>query len=164
MGLGVALLVLGATFAVGTLIGWFVHWIMHQRWSGRLYRSHMTHHLKLYPPKDLLSESYRDAGADNGVFIFAPPITFACLVLGIVFYVLGLPLWVLALVAVLSTVIGVVHDSLHTAFHLRNSWLRHFTWFRWLRLMHFVHHRKMNRNLGIFWFVWDRLFRVFRRP
>jgi hypothetical protein len=164
MGLGVVILALGATFAVGTLIGWLVHWVMHQPWAGRVYRSHMTHHITLYPPKDLLSDRYRDAGADNGVFVFAPAITIVVAVLGLALYALGVTLWVLATIAVVSTGIGVAHDTLHTSFHLRTSWLTRFRWFRWLRLIHFVHHRRMNRNLGIFWFGWDRLLKAFRRP
>lgn len=152
------------TIGIGTLVGWFVHWLMHQSWSGKLYRSHMTHHLKRYPPKDLLSDVYRDAGEDDGAFIFFPAITLIVGLLGSGLYVLGVSPWVLGCVALLSTFIGVGHDRLHTEFHLTGTWFARFAWFRTLRTLHFYHHRNLKKNLGIVWFFWDRLLSTYRRP
>lgn len=160
----IALLILVGTFAVGTLVGWFVHWMMHRPWSKWLYKSHMTHHLKTYPPNDLLSEQYRSAGADNGVFVFVPIITFACVLLCVALYFLGISLSTLILVCGIIAVLGAGHDLLHTQYHLKDSKLNRFKWFQRLRAVHFYHHRRMNRNLGIIFMGWDRVLRTFRNP
>jgi sterol desaturase/sphingolipid hydroxylase (fatty acid hydroxylase superfamily) len=54
-----------------------------------------------------------------------------------------------------------LHDWVHNQFHLTNTSLDRWGWFQRLRELHFVHHRRMNRNLGVFWFGWDRIFRTF---
>lgn len=158
-----ALIALIGTLAVGTLVGWFIHWLMHQRWTGRMHRSHMTHHLKLYPHQDLLSDQYRDAGTDNGIFLFAPGITLTVLIFGGVLYLLGISLMSLAIIVGVSTIVGVLHDQVHTAFHLNETVWNRSAWFRRLRALHFYHHRNMRKNLGIMSFVWDRILGTFRK-
>lgn len=164
MGALAVLLALGATVTVGTFIGWFIHWAMHERWSGKLHRAHMTHHLKLYPHSDLLSDTYRDAGADNGLLVFTPGIALVVGVFGIVLFCFGVPVIGLIAAVILSILVGAANDLLHTSFHLRGSRLQRFGWFRTLRSLHFYHHRNMKKNLGIIWFGWDRLFKTFRSP
>lgn len=62
--IAIALTILIA-FLATTLFGHVVHWALHQKWTGSVNQSHMTHHLKLYPPSDYLSDSYRHAGKDD---------------------------------------------------------------------------------------------------
>ncbi len=151
------------TFLFGTLMGWVVHWALHQRWSGFANRAHMTHHVRLYPPADLVSEQYRDAGKDNTVFIFTPLIAFGFLVfLGVLYAFLGASLWLIGGLAVEGLLIGVAHDTLHTLFHLHSTRLLRLRWFLRLRDAHFYHHRNMKRNYGVFFFGWDRFFGTFR--
>lgn len=157
-------LALLATLTLGTLIGWFIHWMMHQNWSGRLYKSHMTHHLNRYPPKDLLSEEYRDAGSDSGLFVFVPIITIGLAPVGILLYFLGVPWTSLLATGTCLSLVGVAHDVIHTAFHIRGSWLERFKWFRVLRARHFLHHRNMRKNLGILFYGWDHVLRTWRSP
>lgn len=150
------------TFLFGTLMGWLIHWVLHQRWSGPLYRSHMAHHLKHYPPKKLLSETYRNAGKDDALFVFAPILGVAfgwwCLVLS-QFHVAW---WVHVIVIGQGLLIGALHDYTHMAFHLEGNWLHQFKWFKKLQTLHFMHHWNVRKNLGIVWFGWDRLFKTFR--
>lgn len=161
--MGAWILALGLTVGVGTLTGWFVHWIMHQRWSGRLYRSHMTHHVKLYPPSNFLSETYRDAGADNGSFVFFPAVALPCLIGGLLLFWAGVDLVTLGGVAMTAIGLGFVHDYFHTAFHLEHTWLNRFKWFQELRRKHLIHHRRVKTNLGVITFVWDKVFRSYRQ-
>lgn len=163
----VVVLVVVGTFLVGTLIGHGVHWVMHQKWSGKLYTAHMNHHVKQYPPKNMFSiGKYRSSGLDSGWLTFTPPIAlFALLLIG------GLRLcgmsWVYqAIVAVEFAVLGFLHGYVHDAIHVKGHWMERLPGFRMLRRAHTIHHLAVNRNLGIFWFGWDRVlgsYRIFNR-
>lgn len=150
------------TFVYGSLIGWFVHWVLHQRWSGPLYRAHMNHHIFQYPPDDLVSGVYRTSGTADSTLIFTPAVTLAFFLYAAVLYALGTDAYVIGGTALETLALGILHDSLHTGFHVKKS-----VWARWeifapLRDLHFVHHKRTNRNFGILFFGWDRLFRTFR--
>lgn len=164
MGVVAFVLVTIATFLYGTLAGWVVHWALHQRWSGLIHVAHMNHHLKQYPPSDLLSDRYRSPGKDNGLLFFTPAIVlaFACFIA--VLHVLGISVPLLVWVCLEALVLGVAHDSLHTLMHLRSTRLLRFRWFRSMVALHFYHHINMRKNLGIYWFGWDRVLGTFRFP
>lgn len=161
MGTIVAIL---SALTVGTFLGWLVHWAMHQRWSGRFNKAHMTHHVKMYPPKDLISDTYRDSGRDDGVFVFVPAITVGVLLVDTALFFCGVSLVSLTLSALVSVGIGAAHDWVHKAFHTPSPWLERLTWFRNLKALHLAHHRRMMTNLGILVYCWDRLFGTFRKP
>lgn len=157
-----ALLTAFTTFLVASLFGYFVHKSLHQPWAGRLHQSHMTHHLKLYPYNDYLSDKYRNAGKDNTLKIFAlaaVPLVAIPIVLGIVGILsVGLMIVSLSVMGVMSF----LHSYLHDSFHIRNHWLyrvpvvKH--WFdRWVHI-HWLHHVDMGTNYGIFLFFLDQLF------
>lgn len=152
-------------FLVSGLFGYVVHRSLHQKWTGRLNRKHMTHHLTLYPPSDYLSDEYRSPGKDNTVKIFALaalPLVATPIVLGI-FGILSVPLVITALVVMLS--MGFLHDYIHDAFHIRNHLLTRIPVIKgifahWNEL-HYLHHVDMQKNYGIFLFHWDYLFGTF---
>lgn len=133
------------------LVGYWLH-----RWSHRptspLYRAHMTHHLKNYPPKRVIGDGpYISAGSDSLAIWFAPfGIIYAAVVL-----LTGMPhptaiLLGGALVAILSSL---VHDLSHVS----NSivWRSRLT--LGMAVRHHTHHFKMGRNFGILWDGWDRV-------
>jgi sterol desaturase/sphingolipid hydroxylase (fatty acid hydroxylase superfamily) len=161
MGTAVAIF---AAITVGTFLGWVVHWTMHQKWAGRFNKAHMTHHVKMYPAKDLTSGKYRKAGSDDGVFVFVPIIALGVALLDTGLYFLGVSLTALLISGALSVAIGAAHDWIHEAFHTESPWLSKLEWFRNLRALHFHHHRKMKFNLGILVYVWDRLLRTYQKP
>jgi sterol desaturase/sphingolipid hydroxylase (fatty acid hydroxylase superfamily) len=153
------------SFFVSTLFGYVVHWALHQTWTGKLNRSHMTHHLTLYPPDDYQSDVYRYAGKDNTVRIFAVfaiPIVLCPIVLG----VLGiLPLTLVVVAITMMALMSVSHNYLHDAFHIRNHFLARIPVVKdifagWNHL-HYLHHVDMSKNYGIFLFHWDHVFRTF---
>jgi len=154
------------TFMVSGLFGYLVHRSLHQKWAGSLYQKHMTHHRKLYPPHDYLSDQYRQPDKDNTVRIFALfaiPVVFLPMVLGLV----GVMPWLLVITSLLVMgLMGFLHDYLHDAFHIRNHPLTQMPlirkWFARWNTLHFQHHVDMGSNYGIFSFYWDRLFGTFR--
>lgn len=150
------------TLLYGTLIGYVTHWVLHQSWAGRVYRAHMSHHLRQYPPRDLMSTTYRSAGKDDGLRAFTPVLAGGIGLWLLALWLLGVPWWAVALVVIESAAVGWLHDYVHDGFHLEGFWMTRFAWFRNLRSLHWLHHWNMRKNLGILWFGWDRVFRTFR--
>jgi hypothetical protein len=150
------------TFLLGTLIGWIAHWVLHQRWAGRFYRAHLTHH-RNYPPRNMVSGTYRRAGKDDSFFVFAPVVFVTLLAYCAGLWALGLPWWTCPLTMATAIFVGWLHEHVHEAFHLHETRLERFAWFRELRAIHFEHHVNARYNLGIIWFGWDRLLRTFKR-
>lgn len=148
-------------FVISSLIGQGVHWALHQQWMGRVYRSHDQHH-RLYPIHDLTSKRYRNARwQDSGTFLFAVPFVAIVLLLCLLGWLVSAPgSWIIAAVLGLG-VFGIVTDIVHDHYHLDNSLLANFAWFKRCRELHFVHHLNSERNFGIVTLAWDRLFGTF---
>jgi len=142
--------------------GYVVHWSLHQSWMGTFNNSHMTHHLKLYPPEDYSSDSYRWAGKDSTVWIFAVA-SIPVLAVPVILFFAGV-LSLFTTIAVLATMLGqgFLHNYIHDAFHVKNHWMNRVPvlkdiFHRWNHL-HYLHHVDMSKNYGIFAFFFDRLF------
>lgn len=163
MGIFVWPLVLLGTLLYGTLIGWLVHWAIHQKWAGGFYYAHMNHHWKQYPPKDLTSDEYRRAGLDDGLLVFAPIILVGMLLLEGALYVCNCGIELMLVAAFMSLFVGAMHDWIHEQFHLISPRIPQ-TWkiFQYLQSRHFEHHRNLHANLGMVWFGWDRLFGTYK--
>lgn len=163
--MGSILLTVFITYLVTSLFGYAVHWSLHQSWAGRFNTSHMTHHLKLYPPQDFTSEVYRNAGADNTLKIFAIA-ALPLIIAPFVLWLVGVFSWISVIaVLVMEALMGFFHDYLHDAFHIKNHWLNRLPvlnviFEKWVQL-HYLHHVDMSKNLGIFSFHWDYIFKTF---
>lgn len=146
------------TFLVGEILGFFIHHAAHHRWSGPLYRKHIHHHTVAHPPQRYRTSEYVGALSDSFAVWFIP-----AGILMIVTAVLALPpagfMTVISTIIVISLVNGVLHDS----FHVQNHPLAAYTWHRRLGGLHEVHHRNVRKNLGIYFFWFDRLAGSFRR-
>lgn len=161
------LLTIIISFLITTLFGHTVHWALHQQWTGAVHQSHMTHHLKLYPPSDYTSVEYRDAGKDSTPKFFlisAIPLIAAPIVL----WVIGLlPLTLMITTLLMEALMGFLHNYLHDAFHISKHWLYGIpfvgVWFGRLVSLHYLHHVNMSKNFGIFTFHWDKFFGTFWR-
>jgi sterol desaturase/sphingolipid hydroxylase (fatty acid hydroxylase superfamily) len=153
------------TFFVSGLFGYVVHRSLHQSWMGVLNRKHMTHHLVLYPPSDYFSDTYRHPGKDNTVLIFglfSIPLILAPVILGLCGV---LPLSLVVTSIVVMGLMGILHDYIHDAFHLKNHWFTKVPGlkgiFAYWNELHYLHHVDMQKNFGIFLFHWDHIFRTF---
>jgi sterol desaturase/sphingolipid hydroxylase (fatty acid hydroxylase superfamily) len=144
-----------------TFLGYFFHWIFHQKWSGRLNIAHKTHHNILYPPKDFVSDVYRNPKKDNTVYLFG--LVFAPFILTAFFLTVFriIPLGIGLIILGEMAIVGTVNNFLHDAFHLKNSFWHKFWFFPRLKRLHYNHHVRQNTNFGIFSFVWDRVFHTY---
>lgn len=155
------LLTIFITFVIVSFFGYWIHKFFHNPISGRFYLAHQTHHFKLYPPTDYLSDKYRSPGKDNTVISFLllgiPLIALPIILFG--FHIISLSILITAMLSIV--IFGGLNDYLHDAFHIRNHWLRKFKWFETLTDLHFQHHINVQSNLGIYSFLWDRIFGTF---
>lgn len=148
----------------GGFLGYWVHWIFHQSWSGPMYRLHKTHHDKMYPPQDYLSEVYRDAGSHNTAPWFAAIIMGVMLPLFFGLWHFGVSSWLVFTAIFESLIIGFMTDWIHSSLHIRGHILERFRVFRVWRTAHWVHHSNVNFNLGIYSFGWDKTFGTWKKP
>lgn len=154
------------SFLITTLFGHISHWSFHQPFSGSIHKAHMTHHLKLYPPSDYLSETYRQAGGDSTPKFFimvALPLILAPIILWLC-GIFSAPIMITVLTV--ESLVGLSHNYFHDAFHIRGHWLYKIKGFRnlfsrWTAL-HYLHHVDMNSNFGIVSFFWDRIFGTYK--
>lgn len=147
------------TYLLTSLLGYVVHWAIHKPWAGRAYRAHRAHHIVLYPPGKLISDTYLSAGHQSTVYTFL--LAFAPLLLiPIVLWAVGWFTLAHAAVAVLAMgAVGLLNDLIHDSFHVRDHWLsKVIPGYQRMRQLHFVHHVNMRRNFGIYSFIWDRIF------
>jgi Delta7-sterol 5-desaturase len=156
------LFVIFLTFLLTSFLGFIIHWSFHQPWSGRLYKSHYTHHFKLYPPGNLISDIYRDPGDDSTARLFI--ILFSPLLL----VVIGLTIFhIIPIIygcAIFGTmaIVGVLNDRLHDSAHLNKSMWHRWPGFSKLQKLHNIHHFDVSKNYGIFSFMWDKLFKTYK--
>lgn len=156
------LLIIIITFFCLTLIGHLVHYSLHQKWMGQFHKSHMVHHLELYPSYDYFSDKYRSAGK-HSTFVFFLPLALIFLGIPLTLYFLGIiPLWFSVLLFLEILIVSYAHDYIHDAFHIRGHFLNKNQYFRELSFLHYVHHVDMSKNFGIYLFLWDRLFKSYQ--
>lgn len=158
------ILVLAASLVLATFFGHIIHWSLHQRWTGPAHRGHMEHHLELYPPTSLVSNSYKAAKWHHrGPVLFTPAFL---VILGATWGLtsaLSVPLWVTVTFGVTMLVFGLFNDFVHDSFHVENHILQRVVPdYDRMRERHFIHHCNMRRNFGIVSFVWDIVFGTFK--
>ena len=133
-------------------------WLGHRRLGGLLYRNHIKFHHTYYARGHLASPTYRDEDGNNTPYFLLPTV----LVGGALFFVL--PSSVFIVMALASTASFYAHVVLDREYHVENSRLQRFAWFRRKQQLHFVHHLHADTNFAVIDFVWDRLLGTYRRP
>lgn len=151
-----------ATYFVTTFLGYWVHWSLHQPWMGKFNKRHMDHHLSKYPPSNLSSEKYRNAGKNSTVLSFIPVVLSILLILFALSQFNLMPSLLALLVGIEVVAIGILHDVIHDSFHVKDSKWNVVPTYDKLVESHFEHHRDMSVNFGIFDLSWDKIFKTFR--
>ena len=156
-------LILFVSWFFFAFLGYGAHWFLHQEFSGPFYRIHFSHHYKQYPPNDMFSIKYRSSGKDNSIVLFG--ILFSPVVLGMlamtIFHVVPMVLGILLLIEM--GIVSVLNATIHDDMHLFESFWGRFWFFSELVYKHNIHHLDTSKNLGIFYFGWDRVFGSFKK-
>lgn len=156
------LLIVFGTILFGTFLGYFFHYSFHQKWMGAFYKAHLTHHT-LYTYEDYTAATYRDSGSDNTVWMFGAcfsPFFITPIILG---WFGIIPISYAVTIFLTMAFVGFINNSMHDNFHMEHSWWDAFPFFSKLKWMHRLHHLNVQRNFGIFSFVWDRIFGTYLR-
>jgi len=137
-----------------------LHWVLHQPQMGQLHRTHNDHHRRQYTPEDYLSKTYRKVdSANRPILYYTPP---AIIIVALAFWALS-PL-LATIFAVELVVVAGANDWLHMQLHIEGHWLERYRWFWRLRDLHWHHHVDESKNLGIFFWFSDRMFRTYEEP
>ena len=164
---------------IGELLGYLLHRLLHRGWIPWLSKGHMEHHMVLYGPlqKQRPSEKYVDATTGRialgniGLEWIAPSAAILCIVLTVL-QALNVPRADRAIcVAIILAWSFLMFSYLHDRLHVKDFWMEQNPvlkpWFRGARRLHDIHHRVLNarglmdRNFGIGFFLFDRLFGTF---
>lgn len=140
-------------------VGYGFHRLLHTRFGGPLHRAHLTHHVKLYPPRDYLSNTYRSAGADNTTYRFVAVAALVATALALL-----LPLWASLPILAEMALVGAANSYVHDSVHVRGHWMERFRLYRRWRALHYQHHFDMSRNFGILTFLADRVAGTYQAP
>ena len=164
---------------VAEFIGYLLHRLLHSGRIAFLSRNHMKHHMLLYAPlqKQRPSDKYLHATTAQvavgniGLEWIIPSLGLLGIVIAIS-SLLRVP-WVYEIVLV-GTILAwsfLMFSYLHDRMHIKNFWLERAPilkqWFVPARRLHDIHHHAinsdglMNKNFGIGFFLFDRLFRTF---
>lgn len=142
-------------YYVTTFSIWFGHWFSHLK-GGPLTSFHAGHHA-LYPDSQTMrSEVFLYAsGKHDSNFALVP-----WLVLQAALQYLLLPLSLFLPCLLQTTILSILIGYIHLNFHLLNSRLERFGWFRRARRRHELHH-DADKNFMVADHFWDRLFGTF---
>lgn len=154
------------TLAVSLVVGYFViqttgylvHKALHHPLLGKIHETHDIHHKQMYPPDDYLAPGkYREVPNEAQPFKY-----YAAAAIPLVTTVFFLaPLTIAIALTAELLVVAWANDWLHQKFHIEGFWMERYTWFNELRDLHWHHHVDDSKNLGIFSWFGDRLFRTY---
>ena len=130
----------------------------HHRLGGVFFRNHIRFHHTHYARGHLVSSEYRGDEGNNTPYFLIPTM----LVAAVMFFVL--PLDLLLVMAVASAGSFYAHVYFDKAYHVKESKLARFAWFRYMQQLHFVHHLHADTNFAVIDFFWDRLLGTYRTP
>jgi sterol desaturase/sphingolipid hydroxylase (fatty acid hydroxylase superfamily) len=129
----------------------FHRYLGHSRLGGRFSKNHIQFHHAHYAGSHVVSTQYLDNGDNNTLFFLMP----VAVVVGLSYFFLRLDFLVVQLAAMSLSFCG--HYYIDNQYHVEESWLGRFYWFRRKQQLHFIHHRDGNYNFAVIDFFWDRL-------
>ncbi len=146
-----------ATYYLASFVQASLHSLFgHTRLGRSLYKVHVGSHHGVYSKDILMSDRYSDEEESLTFYYVIPTV----ILVGVAYLILALDLLVVHLSSLALAFYA--HVYLHVHYHLKDSWLRRFEWFKRKQRLHFVHHRDMSKNFAVVEFFWDRVFGTYR--
>jgi sterol desaturase/sphingolipid hydroxylase (fatty acid hydroxylase superfamily) len=139
----------------------FAQTIMHYKLGhhpigGKFFRNHIQFHHANYAKGHLTSSTYLNDKGNNAPYFLIP----ICLSGLMVYALMPTDFFFVVVAAVAASFYAHVLFDKH--YHVTDSWLQRFAWFRRKQELHFVHHLHANTNFGVMHFFWDRLLGTYR--
>jgi hypothetical protein len=123
----------------------------HRKRIRAVFEAHAIGHHGMYPPNQLQRDSFEDCDS-HALNYYGIPIVIVAVLAYLAF---GTMIMIAHLMGVFATFRW--HLYLHEHYHLTESWLERFAWFRKKRRLHFVHHRDARYNFAVVEFWIDNL-------
>ena len=159
------------------LIYYWYHWMLHQPWSGPLYRAHyIGHHKSDFPVRSLRRDRYCAGSGgwfeNGGELVFGIPVV-VLIWATFQFCSFGAAISNCAIILVVL----VTGEVAHSSYHLNDRpkahpdvpvWLHHWVtempWYRQFQKLHDIHHSKRDVNFGFADFQMDHIFGMYLPP
>ena len=149
------ILTTGLTFIIVNGIEYVLHKMSHSsKYGSDIYKWHKVHHL-IYNKKQLTSDVYLDKTSINLTARYT-------LYISVGLYFL-LPTRVYLIFITEGSIYAVIMDHLHKQYHITDSYLNNYQWFRRNQKLHQLHHKFYNKNLALLSHNYDKLFHSFLR-
>lgn len=132
--------------------------LAHHRIGGKFFRNHINFHHTYYSKDHLVSRTYLNEEGNNTPFFLIPVL----LVGACTYFILPFNLFVVQVIACAASFCA--HVFFDKEYHVENSRLLRFSWFRKKQELHFVHHRHADSNFAVIDFFWDRMLGTYRKP
>ena len=134
-------------------------YIGHKRLIPFVFDSHTKSHHTIYNSNCTFESTVYSKEEASISYTFIP---FAMLIAGMAYLSLPFFLFITALLTVIASFIMQVY--LHAQFHLANSRLQRFSWFKRCKEIHRIHHMDQTSNFGLINFNCDRIMGTFVSP
>ena len=141
-------------FLLLNMIEYTIHKLSHYPKIKFLYNSHHSHHLN-YPPNKLTLEKNDENVEDTRLPYLI------ILVTSYLFCYYLLTFYHFLIFISETTLYFVMANTLHNSYHLDGSFLERFTWFRYLKRLHHIHHIEVYHNLNITFPISDKIYATF---
>ena len=148
------LLVIVNTFFFMNLIEYILHKLSHNPKIKILYNIHRKHHSIEFPPSRLTCNKYPlDDHLKN-------PFIYITIVIWIILYNI-ISYYTFSIIFIESLIYTFTINFLHQAYHLNDSWLDKYKWFKYRKRIHHIHHLRTKKNLNLVVFTGDMIFNTY---
>ena len=134
---------------------YILHKISHNRnYGGLIYRWHHKHHIIEFPPHKLTKDVYPDSPKYENIYAYF------LIAWWIALYNI-VSLYYFKIIFIETLIYAMCIDRLHTYYHLNNSPLEKYEWFRKKKELHLLHHKKTHHNFNLVDFTTDKLLETY---
>jgi len=128
----------------------------HDPIGGKFFSNHIQFHHAHYANDHLTSSTYLNDEGNNTPYFLIP-----MGLVGLMLYA-TLPIEFFMIVTIAAAASFYAHVLFDAQYHITDSWMQRFAWFRRKQELHFVHHRHANTNFAVIHFFWDRALGTYR--
>ena len=148
----------GAYYVVSFIQAYFHRALAHRAFGRCFYEIHVGSHHTIYSGSHQVADRY---SAEERSITFTFVVPYAVVQASAL---LALPVDMFAVELVSCSVVALAHAYIHVHYHLTQTWLDRFAWFRRLRAYHSIHHENTNANFAVIEPFWDRVFGTYQAP
>ena len=136
-------------------IEYATHKLAHSKiFGGYLYKYHKIHHYVSFPPNKLMIKKYKEVVTLEQLIIIGYILGLFIPILKIYSYFLPKYTWKFTVESLFYTISV---DQLHTQYHLEESYLDKYAWFRKLKNRHHNHHIDTSKNINLGFCITDKI-------